>query len=288
MSGFTVLPALGSALFFGLALVLTQFGLRDVSPIRGACVSVPTTALIFLALSPVTVGFGDWRGAGVIVFAIAGCLFPAAVTLLTFEANRRIGPNLTGALGNLTPIFAVAIAVVTLGEAPTAWQIVGIGVICVGATTLLGGSRPGPRIVHAWMIALPLAAALVRGMVQPLVKVGLESWPNPFAAATIGYLVSALVVLGAGAIVTRGNPVTFDRRGHSWFVAVGGCNGLAVLGLYAALAQGPVTVVAPVVATYPLATLLFSRMLLGSTELTARMIGGIAVTVAGVAILLMV
>jgi len=281
-----VVFALGSAACFGLALVLTQFGLRAASPIQGASISVPSAALVFLVSSPATVGFDGWDGDAATVFALAGCLFPATVTLLSFEANRRIGPNLTGALGNLTPLFAVGIAILMLGEAPSAWQGVGIVVICVGATMLLGGSRPGARIVHAWIFVLPLAAALIRGLVQPLVKVGLESWPNPFAAVTVGYLVSAVVLIAVGRVAARRNPIAFDRRGLKWFVAVGCCNGLAVLGLYAALARGPVTVVAPMVASYPLATLLFSRLLLGDGELTARMIFGVGVTVAGVAVLL--
>jgi len=281
-----VVFALGSAACFGLALVLTQFGLRDASPIQGASVSVPSAALIFLVLSPVTVGLDGWHGGAVAVFALAGCLFPATVTLLSFEANRRIGPNLTGALGNLTPLFAVGIAVLMLGEAPSAWQVAGIAVICVGATALLGVSRQNATAIHALAMALPLAAALIRGLVQPLVKVGLESWPNPFAAVTIGYLVSATVLVVVGRVTVRRSPVAFDRRGLRWFIAVGCCNGLAVLGLYAALARGPVTVVAPVVACYPLATLLFSRLLLGAGELTARMIFGVVVTVAGVVVLL--
>jgi len=281
-----LLFALVSASFFGLALVLTQFGLRDVSPVRGACVSLPTTALVFLALAPVTVDLDGWHAGSAGVFALAGCLFPAAVTLLSFESNRRIGPNLTGALGNLTPLFAVGLAIVMLGEAPSAGQALGIAVICLGVTALLGVPRENATAIHTWAVALPLVAAMIRGLVQPLVKFGLESWPNPFAAVTIGYLVSALVMLTIGRIILRGNPISFDRRGLKWFVAVGGCNGLAVLGLYAALARGPVTVVAPVVACYPMATLLFSRLLLGSGHLTARLIVGVVVTVAGVVTLL--
>ena len=48
---------------------------------------------------------------------------------------------------------------------------------------------------------------------------------------------------------------------------VGLLNGLAVLTMYAALARGPVAVVAPLVACYPLATLAFSRLLLGAGSL---------------------
>ena len=75
-------------------------------------------------------------------------------------------------------------------------------------------------------------------------------------------------------------------RGVGMFAVVGLCNGLAVLLMYAALARGPVVVVAPLIACYPLATLAFSRLLLGPAGLSRRMALGVAVTVVGVAVLL--
>ncbi|CAN0587813.1 unnamed protein product, partial [Laminaria digitata] len=39
--------ALGSASLFGLGLVVTQFGLRDMTPALGATFSMPTAALVF-------------------------------------------------------------------------------------------------------------------------------------------------------------------------------------------------------------------------------------------------
>ena len=60
-----------------------------------------------------------------------------------------------------------------------------------------------------------------------------------------------------------------------------------MLAIYAALARGPVAVVAPLVACYPLATLAFSRLLLGSGGLTVGAGLGVAITVAGVALLLL-
>ena len=41
---------------------------------------------------------------------------PAVITLLNFEANRLMGPYVSGALGNLAPAFAVAAGVLVLGE----------------------------------------------------------------------------------------------------------------------------------------------------------------------------
>jgi drug/metabolite transporter (DMT)-like permease len=279
--------ALGAATLFGLALVLTQLGLRQVSALRGAAMSVPTTAVLFLLLSPVALDTSTLHAKSLALFALAGCLFPATVTLLTFEANRRIGPHLTGALGNLTPLFAVLIAFVVLGEVPRSGQLAAIAVILSGVLLLMG-ARPGTMAsgLSAAALALPIAGALIRGLVQPVVKLGLETWPSPFAAALIGYIVSTSVILSTGLV--REGPAFLAYEGRSWrlFAAVGVCNGLAVLSMYAALARGPVTVVAPLVACYPLATLAFSRLLIGSGDITLRLVVGAAVTVAGVALLL--
>ena len=105
-----ILIALASAFCFALALVLTQFGLRTTAPLTGAAIAVPTTALLFLVISPLTVAWDQWASPSATTFAVVGLFFPVAVTLLTFSANRRIGPNLTGTLGNLTPLFAVVLA----------------------------------------------------------------------------------------------------------------------------------------------------------------------------------
>ena len=59
-----------------------------------------------------------------------------------------------------------------------------------------------------------------------------------------------------------------------------------VLLLYAALGSGPVSLVAPLIATYPLLTVALSGLALGRVENAARLAGGTAVTVAGVALLL--
>jgi drug/metabolite transporter (DMT)-like permease len=42
--------------------------------------------------------------------------FPGAAALLNFESNRLMGPNIAGALSSMTPVLAVLLAVVMLGE----------------------------------------------------------------------------------------------------------------------------------------------------------------------------
>ena len=278
--------SLGAAACLGLSLVLTQLGLRRMTPVRGACVSVPSTAVAFLALAPAMLDTSGFKGASALLFALSGSLFPAVVTLLTFEANRRVGPAITGALGNLSPLFAILVAVLVLGEVPRSGQLAGVAVILAGVLLIIGAPRTIPHQAFGWAIALLLLAAFIRGLVQPVVKLGLADWPNPFAATLIGYLMSATVILSVGASREGRAIIPSRSSGWQWFVPVGLLNGLSVLMMYAALARGPVALVAPLVACYPLATLAFSRLLLGSGGLTWSAGLGVAITVAGVALLL--
>jgi len=276
--------ALGSAVCFALALVLTQFGLRSVDPLTGAAISIPTTAAIFLSLAPLTIGSQGWDASAAAIFALAGLFFPAAVTLLTFAANRHLGPSIAGALGNLSPLFAVLLAALLLDEVPRGGQLAGLAAISAGVVLLLLG-RPRAGLAGAsWIYLLPFAAALVRGIVQPLVKLGLAAWPSPFAAATIGYLVSAAVVVTGYLVQRPGNRA--PGRDWPWFIGVGVLNGSAVLALYAALARGPVAVVAPLVACHPLATVALDRVICRNPKLGRTALTGITLTVAGVALIL--
>ena len=72
------------------------------------------------------------------IFAAVGLLFPAAATLITFAANRRLGPVITGSLGNLAPVFAVLLAFVLLGEPLRLGQMLGLAIILAGVLVLTG------------------------------------------------------------------------------------------------------------------------------------------------------
>jgi drug/metabolite transporter (DMT)-like permease len=286
MNTAVVALALGAAAALGLSLVLTQIGLRHLTTLRGACISVPATALAYLVLAPLLLDTGTFTARGALLFALAGCLYPAAVTLLTYEGNRWVGPAITGALGNLSPLFAVLIALVLLGEVPSPGQLAGMAVILLGVLLIIGAPRSVPGRSYGWAIGLLLLAAFIRGLVQPMVKLGLEAWPSPFAATLIAYVMSASAILAAGAARDSAAVRPFHSRGWAWFIPVGWLNGAALLAIYAALARGPVAVVAPLVACHPLAALVFGRILLGAGGLTLGVGLGVAITVAGVVLLL--
>jgi len=277
--------AAGSAVLIALGIVLTRFGLKGLSPVHGGSVSVPTSAVMFLLLSLWLVDWNNWHPKSALIFAAAGLIYPAAVTVLNFVSNQRLGPNLTAAMGNLTPMFAVGLAMLALDEWPRQMQAVGTGVVIMGLFLVTSAQvRRFPQGV-IWLLAIPLAGAFLRGAAQPLVKIGLQDWPNAFAAALLSYSVSAIVIW----IVRLLRPAPkrpFDRAAHLWFMLIGVVNGLALVAMYAALALGPVTVVAPIVASYPLITLGMTWLLHGRDPLPVRAILGTVISVLGVVLIL--
>jgi drug/metabolite transporter (DMT)-like permease len=135
-------------------------------------------------------------------------------------------------------------------------------------------------------MALPVASSAIRGVIQPIAKLGFAWWPNPIAAVVVSYTVSSAVLIVAALIRAGGIVPAIDYRGALWFAAVGLCNGLAVLAMYGALASGPVTIVSPLIAGYPLVTLLLSRVFLTKEVVSPQLIAGVTGVVSGVVLLL--
>jgi drug/metabolite transporter (DMT)-like permease len=285
-SPLAVALALFSAFGFGSGFVLTQFALRWMAPRLGAALSIPTSTLLFWCLAPFSIDPAEVDLGTAGLFAVIGLLFPAAVTLLNFESNRLMGPNIAGAVAGLAPLFAVLLAVLLLGEQLRFWQLCGITAIVTGVVLMYTGRWQAFTVRGLWLLALPLSASAIRGFVQPVVKLGLERWHNPIAAVVIGYTVSSAVLILVALVPGRAPEQNFDRRGALWFAAVGLCNGSAVLSMYAALGRGPVTLVSPLIATYPLVTLLLSFQLLRRERVDGRLVAAVAITVGGVVLLL--
>src|SRR5271170_4548856 len=216
-------------------------------PWLGAAFSVPTSTVFFWCLAPFTVDVAHANWHATAIFAGVGLLFPATVTLLNFESNRLVGPNIAGALGGLAPLFAVLLAWILLGEQLRLFQLFGIAAIAGGVMLMFRGGRLASKSSSFWMLLPPLTAAAIRGVIQPVIKLGLEGWPSSIAAVVIGYTISSAVLIGFALLRNGGVPRNIDRRGALWFAAVGICNGLAVLLMYAALGHGPVGLVSPLV-----------------------------------------
>ena len=282
-----ILLAIAAAFFLGGGLVLTQFGLRHVHPLSGAAISIPSFTICFLLASPVLLAGQTVVWSAVPIFAAVGLVFPALLTLLTFAANRSLGPVVTASLGNISPMFAVLLAVVMLGEPLRWWQFAGLLLIVAGVLVITVTRTQDMRNWRTWALLLPLGAAAIRGVIPPVIKVGLDIWPNPVAAGLTGYIFSSVTVLMVerfrnGRFIVKG-----PLPGRVWFAVTGICNGIGTLLLYAAVGAGRVSVVAPIVASYPIITVGLNMLVFGWTQGALRLALGTALTVCGVVLILL-
>jgi drug/metabolite transporter (DMT)-like permease len=284
--------ALLAAVLFGLAHTLSRFGLRYVPPRVGASISVPATAILFWLAAPFLLNLTGLSWRAIAWFATIGLFFPAAVTILNFESTQRMGPTISSSIGATSATFALLTALLFLGE-PLTWLIAfGTATIVVGVALLSWRRDGATRHWASWMLLIPLAAAAIRGNAQTLSKYALTLWSNPFAASLVGYTVSAVIltIIGRSRFAGRnaGNGVTgaLDRRAIPWFVALGFCNGLGLYLTYIALQTGAVGVVAPIVTTAPLFTLLANKLLLHDEPMDAPVVSGVMITVVGVIMIL--
>ena len=277
--------ALVSSAFLGTAVVIANVGLRYLDPARGALVSIPSTTLLFWLLAVFLFRGEGWNATAFAIFAVVGLIFPALVTFLNFASNRLTGPTVAGTISSTTPLFAVLGAILFLGEPLSPAAAAGTAAIVLGVVAFTARGSGPLRAWAAWVILLPLAGAAIRGGAQAAVKGGLVLWPDPFVAVLVGYTVSSVMIFAGNRAFVPSRDASLDRRGIFWFMAVGICNGLGMLAMYAALNAGKVSVVSPLVATYPLFTLALSAIFLREEKFGPRVLLGVALTVAGVVVL---
>jgi drug/metabolite transporter (DMT)-like permease len=278
--------ALAAAACFALGQVLIQFGLRTVPSWRSPLYSIGGSAVLAWLFAALFVDFGQTDLQAAAIFAGVGFIFPVMVSILSVRSNERLGPAVAAALGNVSPLFAVLGAILFLDERPGPGQLAGLAMVVGGVVLLALRGGSGGRSWPVWVLALPLSAALIRGAIQPAIKSALAVWHEPMAAAAIGYTTSTLVILLlVGGRARRTGPA--DRRGVMWFTLVGVVNGAATFLLYAALGLGPITLVAPLVALFPLIAVVLSLLLLRGERLHVLGFLGIGTSVGGVILLLL-
>lgn len=276
------LLALVAAAFFGAAIVVSKPALSEIPPLAGTLVSIPTTTLFLWFLSPFLLDVENFRLSAVAVFCTVGIFFPALVSFLNFEANRRMGPTISSAISGTAPLFAVLGAIIFLHEQLTLLQAIALAVIVAGVMLMSMAEKSRPRNWPLWALLIPAGAAMFRGTAQAGIKYGLAIWQNIFVALLIGYTMSSITLLAANALTGNVKRKVYRRGIVACFWCVGGLNGGGMLFSYIALKHGQVTQIAPILASFPLFTFLLSAIFLHDERATLRVAAGVLMTVAGV------
>lgn len=259
--------ALVAAVLFSLAILNQKSALSHLDDLTGTFISVATMAALFWLIAAWSLRWEFWFSDAVFFFVIAGLLFPAMGQRFQIAAVKHVGPTLTSAFGAFLPLFATVPAILFLGEVVTPMQLLGIALL-VGGLLLAAIARGVSWRKRAfYLLLLPLGAALVRAITQPLTKAGYNLLAEPLFATLVMTSISTLV-LGI-MVITVGSPrrVVSLGKGHALFALNGLLVGSGILGLQLSLISGSVSLTSSLVSTTPIWTLVLGVFLFKNERL---------------------
>jgi len=195
--------ALAAGAGFGLFQTLNRQAVRGMDVYVATFVQLLVSSIVLVAISLATEDISlvfDAPITAILSFVAAGFFhFLIGWTLLN-ASQKRIGAARTSPLIATVPLFGVMIAAVTLGEVPTWLELVGIGIIVLGAylisketenpeNTKNATQRFSALLRTSW---IGLAAAFFWALSPVFIRVGLQGLPSPMLGVTIGVTASAI------------------------------------------------------------------------------------------------
>jgi drug/metabolite transporter (DMT)-like permease len=225
----------------------------------------------------------------VVVFAMAGILNYSVGRYFVWKSIALIGANRANVVASTQVVYAVAIAILALGQTVDFVEGGGITLVLVGVFLIssgdVGSSSLDPKVRRRGLMWGALGG-LLWGFSQVLMQVGIAMYSN---ANTATFLVSAASLFGVVPVLLlvrkyqEKNPFRIDRKSLGMIVIAGL---LANFGLYfrfAALQNTTLTIVATVNATNPIITLVLSYALIRELEfINRRTVVAILISVVGV------
>ena len=279
-----------SAISLGSGAVSGRAGMTGVHPIAvigiALVVGFVGVAIVALVLEPDSL-FGASPSAllwiaffGVVQFAIGRS--SAYTGLSTIGASRV-------ALFISTQVpFAAFLAIAFTGEKLGVLVAVGtlavmLGLLLASGDSLTQGWRTDRRYLIGCLAGLTAGAAT--GASTVLAKQAVSVYDSPLAVTTLGMLAAIIIVAPTVGIIAARNPAIrkFEWRAMGFVWLSGASTTVSIVAQLFAVQRADVLIVAPILATFPLWTLLLAHIFIARLEqITLRLTIGTVVTVAGV------
>lgn len=275
--------ALFAAFQFGIGMQFTQLGLRTVDSQRGTLLTIASSTALYWAAAPWLLESSYWQTSVLWLFVLIGLFRPFLSSNLSIAGTALLGPTVSSTLSATAPFFALLFGVFLLEETLGLSTLVGSIAIVLGVMLLARqGGAVGQVTWPWWALALPVGAAIIRVAAHYLAKVGMETLPSPYFVGLVSYSASMAVALANNA--RRRTPLAELRTmpDACWFLLTGLFYGSAVLTLNFALQYGDLSTVGPIVSSEPLFVMVLGVVFFRERQLTRRVIGAVAVVVAGV------
>ena len=275
-----ILYATVTAACFGAQLVLTMRSFAYVDPQTGSMITIGTCVTIFWLLSPFLLKAEYFANHGMWIFFANGLIHPLFSLYLAFEASKRMGSTVSATISAVAPLFATTGAVLVLGEDITLFFLLGTICTVVGIMTL-SWKRQSHINWTLPALVFPLGAAAIRGANHNIGKFGLQLLPSPYFASLVSFTVSFVGAIMIYRFRIGSLPTRLPMQSVMWSGLAGICIAMGVLSMYSALHYGRVVVVSPIIATFPLFTLLIN-LLFRQERFRLSILIGVVLVVGGV------
>ena len=201
----------------------------------------------------------------VTLFCIVG-VFQLGVRLLAYTGVLKIGASRSSALQSINPLISATIAIVVLKESATILTVVGTLLVVAGVILVSWKAEQELRSFRWWHLLLPVGAAILSGVNHPMRRYALSLSNEPlFFSAFMGF-VTLVAFAGYMTISSQEPRLVWDRRALVPFVCTGIFETFSIFLIIQALSIGPVVVIAPIAATYPVWALIGAKLFLKDVE----------------------
>jgi drug/metabolite transporter (DMT)-like permease len=273
-----VLFACVAGLFLGGLNVTMRRGIARVADVDAGSAAIAMIAFALVAAGALVFG-AEFDAGELWPFLVLGIFVPGLSQLLAMRAVHAAGASRAGILFGMAPLFSAAIAIVAFSE-PLRWPLVAgtLLVVAGGVALVWEGRRPADY--RAYGAALAVGVAVAFGLRDNVARAVTEDVAAEPLAQSTALLLGASIALLINVVV-RPSAVSRLTAAFGPFAMAGVVTGIAQAALFEALDRARVTVVAPLVGTGVLWTVVFAAIFLGRTELIGRRLVVVALLVVG-------
>ena len=279
-----------SALSLGSGAVSGRAGMQGVHPIAvigiALVVGFAGVGIAALALYPsdlfeVPLSALLW----IVVFGVAQFVIgrSSAYTGLSIIGASRVALFISTQVP-FAAFFAIAFAGESLGPLVAVGTLaVMLGLLLASGDSLTQGWRTDRRYLIGYIAGLVSGAAT--GGSTVLAKQAVSVYNSPLTITALGMLAAMFLVVPVVSVIAARNPAvrSFDWRSMGLVSVSGISTTIAIVAQFFAVQRADVVVVVPILATFPLWTLLLSHLLIARLEqITPRLTIGAMLAVAGV------
>lgn len=276
--------ALITAFLYGCSSVLVRLGLNSSKPSQAVLVSSATNFVLlwslFLLNPAYTIDFN-----AILWFSLAAILASFLGRMFHFKGVEKIGVSMNSSIVGSSSLFSALSASMFLGENFGPLVYVGVVLVIFGIILLSfkknnknGGWWKNSELIWSFL------ASICYGTSVTTRKIGLNIVDQPFFGATVGITASTgIYSLYFLAFEKGGVRRSLDTRSVIFFILSGVCTSVAWVLSFTATSMGAVTIVSALVSSYPLFSIILSRIIL-KEEITGKIVLSSLLIILGVVI----